>query len=90
MTCGSEIGNSEPYLKKLCSACGFEFMGVQQVIMPENYIAMFSFRINRRRTGSSENAVPSLAHAAELILQMQPFNAHKVSLGRQSKKRLCE
>lgn len=80
MTCGSEIGNSEPYLKKLCSACGFEFMGVQQVIMPENYIAMFSVPDKQTADGIIRNAVPSLAHAAEQIVQMQPFDAHKVSL----------
>jgi flavodoxin len=41
MTCGSEIGNASAYNQKLCSEKGCEHMGTAQIIMPENYIAMF-------------------------------------------------
>ena len=41
MTCGSEIGNAAKYNRELCQAKGIEYMGTAQVIMPENYIAMF-------------------------------------------------
>ena len=42
MTCGSEIGNAEPALRALCAEKGLEFRGVLEVVMPENYIALFS------------------------------------------------
>lgn len=42
MTCGSYIGNAQKHLKKLCLEKQFEFMGVEKVIMPENYVCMFS------------------------------------------------
>ena len=42
MTCGSDIGNAEKYLKELCQEKGFNYRGVLQVVMPENYIAMFN------------------------------------------------
>jgi len=41
MNCGSEIGNAAKYNKELCEYKNFIYMGTAQVIMPENYIAMF-------------------------------------------------
>ncbi len=42
MTCGSEIGNAAKYNRALCAEKGLECMGTAQIVMPENYIAMFS------------------------------------------------
>jgi len=41
MTCGSEIGNAEKYNKQLCADRGWNDKGTAQVVMPENYLAMF-------------------------------------------------
>lgn len=41
MTCGSEIGNAAGYNRALCQAKQLTYMGTAQIIMPENYIAMF-------------------------------------------------
>lgn len=42
MSCGGEIGNSAAYVKRLCSSIGLNYKGCAEVVMPENYIAMFS------------------------------------------------
>jgi len=42
MTCGSEIGKASAYNQRLCSKKGCEYMGTAEVVMPENYIAMFA------------------------------------------------
>ena len=42
MTCGSEIGNAAKYNRALCAEKRLECMGTAQIVMPENYIAMFS------------------------------------------------
>lgn len=42
MTCGGNIGNAGGYLKKLCNTKKWHYMGCKAIIMPENYIAMFS------------------------------------------------
>ena len=42
MTCGSEIGSAAKYNRALCQARGIGYMGTAQLIMPENYIAMFN------------------------------------------------
>ena len=41
MTCGSEIGNAEKYNRALSREMGLSYMGTAQVVMPENYIALF-------------------------------------------------
>lgn len=41
MTCGSEIGNAARYNSRLCNVLGLNYMGTKQIVMPENYIAMF-------------------------------------------------
>ena len=42
MTCGSEIGNAAQYNLALCREKQLTYMGTAQIIMPENYIAMFN------------------------------------------------
>ena len=42
MTCGSEIGNAAQYNRALCQEKQLTYMGTVQIIMPENYIAMFN------------------------------------------------
>lgn len=41
MTCGGEIGNAEKYLKQLCEKINMNYMGCAEIVMPENYIALF-------------------------------------------------
>ncbi len=41
ITCGDSIGNAENHLKKFCKKVGIDLMGVAEIVMPENYIAMF-------------------------------------------------
>ena len=42
MTCGGEIGNADKYNRELCAEKAISCMGTAQILMPENYIAMFS------------------------------------------------
>ncbi|MBO5055387.1 MAG: EFR1 family ferrodoxin [Lachnospiraceae bacterium] len=41
-TCGDSMGNMSKYLTELCEQKAFQYMGCAEVIMPENYIAMFN------------------------------------------------
>ena len=41
MTCGGEIGNAGKYNRELCAEKAISCMGSAQIVMPENYIAMF-------------------------------------------------
>ena len=41
LTCGSDIGDAAAGLRALCQEKGLRFRGVLEVVMPENYIALF-------------------------------------------------
>lgn len=42
MTCGGSIGNAGKYLKTLCAKKNMNYFGCAEIVMPENYIALFS------------------------------------------------
>ena len=70
MTCGSEIGNAAKYNAELCSRKNLSYMGTLQVIMPENYVAMF--------------AVPGEAECRKIIAAADPVilaGAERISAG---------
>lgn len=60
MHCGSGIGNAACYNKKLAADKGFKYMGTAQIIMPENYIAMF-------KTPCKKEALSILSRAESVI-----------------------
>lgn len=41
LTCGGSIGNASAYVKKLCMEKKLDYYGIAQVLMPENYLAMY-------------------------------------------------
>ena len=53
MDCGNEIGNAAGYNRQLAAQKQLQYMGTAQIIMPENYIAMFNARLKRSRHGTS-------------------------------------
>ena len=73
MTCGSEIGDAEKHCKALCDECGFELMGVGEVVMPENYVAMFYVPGEDEAKAIVEKAVPVIDGYAELIAEGKPL-----------------
>ena len=58
MTCGSEIGNAAKHNYALCREKQFTYMGTAQIVMPENYIAMFN--------------VPQAAEARQIVAKAEP------------------
>ena len=58
MTCGSEIGDADRYNRRLCQAKGLACMGTAQIVMPENYIAMFN--------------APQVEEARQIVARAEP------------------
>lgn len=59
MTCGDSIGDASSHIDKLCKEVGLHYRGVARIVMPENYIAMFS--------------VPDI-HESDCIIEKALFN----------------
>ena len=73
MTCGSEIGNADRYNRDLCTEKGLACMGTAQIVMPENYIAMFSAPQADEARQIVAKAEPSIDRAIAAIQRNQPF-----------------
>lgn len=60
MTYGADIGNAGKYLRELCREKRMQYLGCGEVVMPENYIAMF-------RTPSQEEAFKIICRSEKVI-----------------------
>ena len=73
MTCGSEIGNADKYNRELCAEKAISCMGTAQIVMPENYIAMFKAPQADEARKIVAQAEPSIDRAIAAIQRNQPF-----------------
>ena len=80
MTCGEDIGNPEKELSALCQVKGFRFRGVLEVVMPENYIAMFEVPDRAEAKKIISAARPMLQQGIDLIRSGQDFPEKQISL----------
>lgn len=80
ITCGDSIGNAEKYLKKLCAEKNLNYMGCAEIVMPENYIALFEAPDEDKAERIINNAERNLKRAASLITEGKPLPPVKVGL----------
>ncbi len=80
MTCGAEIGAPQTRIQALCREIGLTYQGVLQVVMPENYIAMFGAPEAAEARTIIHAAHPTLETAAALIRAGQPFPFHRAGV----------
>ena len=73
MTCGSEIGNADKYNRELCTEKAISCMGTAQIIMPENYIAMFNAPQVDEAQQITAKAEPDIQAAIKCIQKKQEF-----------------
>lgn len=81
LTCGGDIGNAGKYAAELCRDKNLSYRGVLEVVMPENYIAMFDV--------PSENESRKMVMAAKVLLEKnaaairsgEDFPQHKARIG---------
>lgn len=73
MDCGDSIGNAGKYNQKLCGKKALRYMGTAQVIMPENYIALFSAPGKSEAREIVRKAEPQMINAAQAIREGKAF-----------------
>lgn len=73
MDCGGEIGDADKYIRRLCSRKSFDYMGVKQIVMPENYVAMFGVPNAEQAARIIEKAQPDITDASETIKAEKKF-----------------
>ena len=80
LTCGDDVGNAAYYAEKLCKEKGLDFMGLKTVVMPENYIAMYSAPEKAEADKIIKRALPGIIDAAKLIKEQKPFPREPISV----------
>lgn len=73
MDCGSEIGNAAKYNQQLAAQKHLRYMGTAQIIMPENYIAMFNAPQAEEARSIVEQAEPALQKVLAQLKAGQEF-----------------
>ena len=73
MDCGSEIGNAAKYNRQLAAQKHLHYMGTTQIIMPENYIAMFNAPRKEQARSIVEQAEPALQRVLAQLKAGQEF-----------------
>lgn len=80
MDCGSEIGDAEKYNRRLSRRKGLCYMGTAQIVMPENYIAMFGVPQAEEARKIVERAEPSIREALLRLQAGEPFDENRRTL----------
>ena len=80
MDCGGEIGNAAGYNRRLAKKKHLRYMGTAQIVMPENYIAMFSAPQVEEARKVVECAEPDIEDSIACIKAEQPFPAPRNNL----------
>ncbi len=68
LSCGVDTGNAAYFARLLCKDKKFKYMGLRTIVMPENYIALFSAPSIKMSAKLISAAVPRAAGAANYIL----------------------
>jgi len=73
VNCGSSILGAGAYAEKICHEIGLSYMGVAEVVMPENYIAMFSAPDESEAQEIIAKAAAKTEALAESVRKEEPF-----------------
>ena len=80
MTCGSDNGCADKYLDKMCDGVNLTYMGCAEIVMPENYIAMFKAPPKEEALSIIEESEKDVDKVVRCLLEGRPFPKKKVSL----------
>ena len=80
MTCGSDIGNADRSNRALCEEKHLRCRGTLEVVMPENYVAMFSVPGEEESARIIAKARPVVEEGARMIRENRDFPERKPSL----------
>ena len=79
-TCGDSMGNMTKYLRELCEQKAFNYMGCAEVIMPENYIAMFNAPERAEAVKIVKNADVVIKNIVDVIRHNDTIPEKKVNV----------
>lgn len=79
LTCGDDVGNAGVLLEKLCRKKNLHYRGILEVVMPENYIAMFNVPKPATQKKIIANAEPSIQNGIDCVRNNKDFPVYKAT-----------
>lgn len=73
MTCGGEVGDAEPKLRQLCQRKALTYRGTLPVVMPDNYLVMFTPPAPAQAEVMRQKAVETLQKGAQWLEAGEDF-----------------
>lgn len=73
MTCGGNIGNAGKYLKRVIDLKNMNYQGCYELVMPENYIALFSTPTKEDALKTIYKAENELSNIVSLLKEHKAF-----------------
>lgn len=67
LTCGADTGAAAFHIEKLCRNKGWTFMGAAEIVMPENFAAMFPVPDDEQAKIMLDNATEAIVRVAEVV-----------------------
>lgn len=67
MNCGDSIGNAGKYIRRICKKKYFRYMGTAEIVMPENYIAVYEAPDSETAKEIIYEAIPQIDKTATRI-----------------------
>lgn len=78
-TCAGEMGASANDAMQICDKKGFSYKGIEMVLMPQNYIALFKMTPTDECERRYQEAEKSIAHISAKISKGESLNQKKAS-----------
>lgn len=79
LTCGGDVGNASIYAEKLCKKIGLNYKGLADILMPENYLALFPTPNANQCQLILERSKPNIETLALQIEKNKAFSQKKAS-----------
>jgi ferredoxin/flavodoxin len=79
LTCGSDAGAAPAHCRRLCKAMGLTLAGFAQIVMPENYVAMYPVPEEKLARRMVAKATPAIRELAAKIRDGQSFHVAQPS-----------
>lgn len=79
LSCGSDIGAASDYAKRMCEEIALDYMGMAEVVMPENYIALFSSPTKEEAQKMIQKAKESTLNLGSYISKRIPFEDERIT-----------
>ena len=73
VTCSATPWNTASYINKLSAKKGFQLLGFNSIIMPQNYIAHSDIKTDGENDKIIETAAPKIREIAEVIKDSKPL-----------------